>query len=328
MRLVVCVAALCAMWAAPSAQSRELRLISTVWPPFTNERGQARFALDLVEEATQRFGVRTSTSIVPASAFTPGLLSGPYDGSAAAWKDAERDKVLLFSQPYLENRLILVGRRGSDVSARDLGMLTGKRIAIVDGYSYGEGIETRGPTFVRAQSEEDSLQRTLKGEADYTLMDDLVVQYIVEHYQEQARDKLQIGSTPLVTRTLHFAVRRSLPDAQSIIDRFNGQVKSMIVDRTYHRLLHVKWIRADVDGDGITEYIPDTDKPGPQAPSLAYTLFSTTPDQQYRDTPPTGFYVGGNIYRDWATVPQAFKGSSGFPPDSRRSTASIFTFSW
>jgi polar amino acid transport system substrate-binding protein len=327
-RLSLCLAACAALWIGASAQTQELRLVSTVWPPFTNPPGQPRFALDLVETATQRFGVKTSTAIVQASDFTSELLTGQYDGSGAAWKDDERNRVLLFSQPYLENRLVLVGRQGSDVSARELGMLTGKRIAIVEGYSYGEGLEKTGPTFVRSRSEEDSLQMMLKGEVDYTMMDELVVQYILEHYENEARAKLQIGATPLVTRELFFAVRRTRPDAQSIIDRFNGQLKSMIVDRTYHRLLHVKWIRADVDGDGITEYIPADDKPGPQAPSVAYTLFSKSPDSQWRDTPPTGFYVGGNIYRSWADVPQPYKSNENMQPDARRSTASIFTFSF
>jgi ABC-type amino acid transport substrate-binding protein len=327
-RLCVCLAALVALWIGASAQTQELRLVSTVWPPFTNPPGQPRFALDLVEAATQRVGVKTSTAIVQAADFTSALLTGPYDGSAAAWKDDSRNRVLLFSQPYLENRLVVVGRHGSDVSARELGMLKGRRIAIVDGYSYGDGLEQSGPVFVRSRSEEDSLQMMLKGEVDYTLMDELVVQYILEHYEDEARATLQVGSTPLVTRELYFAVRRTLPDAQSIIDRFNGQLKSMIVDRTYHRLLHVKWIRADIDGDGITEYIPADDKPGPQAPSLAYTLFSKTPDSQWRDTPPTGFYVGGNIYRTWAEVPQPYKSNENMQPDARRSTASIFTFSF
>ena len=53
----------------------------------------------------------TRTTIVDAAQFTPALLEGQFDGSAAAWKDAERDRVLLFSQPYLENRLVLVGRQ-------------------------------------------------------------------------------------------------------------------------------------------------------------------------------------------------------------------------
>ena len=37
-----------------AAQTRPLRLFSTAWPPFTNEPGQPRFALDLVEAALQR----------------------------------------------------------------------------------------------------------------------------------------------------------------------------------------------------------------------------------------------------------------------------------
>src|SRR5262245_21908501 len=114
----VTLIAAAAIWILPSAQTRELRLVSTVWPPFTNPSGQPRFALDLVEAATSRFGVTATTTMVEASQFTPSLLSGRSDGSGAAWKDPEREQVLLFSQPYLENRLILVARRGGDVSAQ------------------------------------------------------------------------------------------------------------------------------------------------------------------------------------------------------------------
>jgi hypothetical protein len=42
-----------------------------------------------------------------------------------------------------------------------------------------------------------------------------------------------------------------------------------------------------------------------------------------------GFYVGGTIYSDWASVPQNYKVSSNSdPPDYRRSTASVFNFKW
>ena len=105
-------------------------------------------------------------------------------------------------------------------------------------------------------SEEDSLARLLKGGVDYTLMDELVVQYIVSNYPKESATKLQIGSTPLLTRELYFAVRRTRPDAESIIARFNAQLRGMIADRTYHRLLHVDWIRADINGDGVPEYVP------------------------------------------------------------------------
>ena len=82
---------------------------------------------------------------------------------------------------------------------------------------------TDGPTYVGSDSEEDSVVKLLNGEADYTLMDDIVVQYLINNHGEEARTRLAFGSAPLLTRSLHFAVRRSLPDAESIISRFNAE---------------------------------------------------------------------------------------------------------
>jgi ABC-type amino acid transport substrate-binding protein len=309
---------------AISAQPAPLLLVSTAWPPFTNAAGEARFALDLVETALGRIALTSKTTIVSAAAFTPALVSGRFDGSAAAWKDPEREQVLLFSQPYLENRLVLVGRHGADVSAKALSLLAGKRIAIVDGYSYGDDLDRSGVIFQRTASEQDSLAQLLKSNVDYTLMDDLVVQYIVSTYPKESGTRLEIGATPLVTRPLHFAIRRTRPDAQSIVARFNAQIRGMIADRTYHRLLHVDWIRADVDGDGVSEYVPATDQPRREVPQRVYALF--TPPAE--DTNKPGFYVGGTIYSDWASVPEAYRNLDTSRPDPSRSTASIFKFSW
>ena len=310
-----------------STQTAQLALVSTEWPPFTNAAGQPRFALDLVEAALGRIGLSARTAIVGAGQFTPSLLSGAFDGSAAVWKDAERERVLLFSQPYLENRLVLVGRRGDDVSAKTLADLKGKRVAIVEGYSYGETIDASGPAFVRSRSEEDSLSRLLNGGVDYTLMDELVVQYIVSNYPKESGTRLQIGSTTLLKRELYFAVRRTRRDAESIITRFNAQLRGMIADRTYHRLLHVDWIRADVNGDGVPEYVPQNDSPGPSEPQRSYSIFSTPPPASQAPAKP-GFYVGGNIYSDWASVPDSYKTVNAQPPDPRRSTGTIFKFTW
>ena len=72
---------------------------------------------------------------------------------------------------------MLVGRHGADVSAKALPALAGRRIAIVEGYSYGDALERSGVILQRTRSEEDSLAQLLKSSVDYTLMDDLVVQY-------------------------------------------------------------------------------------------------------------------------------------------------------
>jgi len=314
-----------------SAQSLPLKLVSTEWPPFTNAPGQPRFALDLVEAALKRMDVASTTAIVAPAQFTPALLSNAFDGSGAVWRDPEREKALIFSQPYLENRLVLVARKGTDVSATALPVLKGRKIAIVEGYSYGE-IENAGPTFVRVSGEEACLTELLRSRVDYALMDELVVEYLERAYPKESQGRLAIGKSALVTRPLFFAVRRSYPNAASIVSRFNAQLRTMMTDRTYHRLLHVDWIRADIDGDGIPEYIPASDKVGPTPPSHAYELFTpeasvSSPQQKVLEVNPR-FYLGGTVYSDWATVPDPFKAFDTNRPDPSRSTASIFKFKW
>jgi polar amino acid transport system substrate-binding protein len=310
-----------------SPPATPLRLVSTAWPPFTNEPGQPRFALDLVEEAFKRLGFSATTTIVEPARFAAAVLSDMYDGSAAAWKNPERERLLLFSQPYLENRLVLIGRRGEDVSAAGLGALKGKRIALVEGYAYGDGVVTSGVIPVRSTSEQDGLSQVLASKADYMLMDEVVVQYILEHYPNEAKTKLSVGTTPLVKRSLYLAVRRSRPDAASIVERFNAQLRGMIADRTYHRLLHVGWILADVDGDGVTEFVPKSDLSGKEPPKHAYSLFSS---DALTEKPSAGprFYVGGHIYTDWAAVPNRYKYPPPNVPDSDSRTATLFTFRW
>ena len=177
-----------------SAQSAPLTLVSTAWPPFTNPAGQPRFALDLVETALAASRSPRRRPSCPPRRVHAVAAPRRFDGSAAAWKDAEREQALIFSQPYLENRLVLVGRHGADVSAKALPALAGKRIAIVEGYSYGDAVERSGPVILqRTRSEEDSLAQLLKSSVDYTLMDDLVVQYIVSNYPKESGTRLEIG---------------------------------------------------------------------------------------------------------------------------------------
>jgi hypothetical protein len=269
-----------------------------------------------------------NTTFVDAGTFTPSLLGDRFDGSAAAWKDSERERALYFSQPYLENRLILVGRRGTDASMTSLAALKGKRIAIVEGYSYGDAVESSGPAFVRSRSEEDSLRLLLTSAVDYTLMDDLVVQYIVSNYANEARSRLQIGSTPLVTRPLYLAVKRSLPDGERIVNRFNAQLQGMIADRTYHRLLHVDWIRADVDGDGIPENVPQSDSPGRLEPTRSYTLFSSPQPEPQPRAPEQRFYFGGTTYNSWGAVPDRYKVDDPLHKDPSQQVVPIFKFTF
>jgi polar amino acid transport system substrate-binding protein len=324
--LLLPIAAFLVSMTTAGPQTRNLRLASTEWSPFTNDQGKARFALELVQTALDRAGIDSNTTIVDEGRLTPALLSGEFDGSAALWKDEARERALFYSQPYLENRLILVGRKGSDVSAKALVELAGKRLALVEGYAYGDKVTSpNGPIIVPSDNEEDSLEKLLDHDADYTLMDELVVEYILKNYATEAQSRLDFGSTPLIVRTLHLAINRTLPGAQKMIDLFNAEVLSMIADRSYHRLLRLDWLSADVDGDGVEEYVPRDDQPGPNPPEHSYKLFAGQTPSGPVASP--HFYLGGKVYPNWVSVPESYKHPR--PAGASIGTEiSIFTFRW
>jgi len=326
--LVACASNAPAPAAAPVADATKLNLASTKWLPFTGVEGEPRVALTLTENALERAGYHSTTTFVPDGQLTPKLQRGDYDGSAALWKSEDREQFLLYSKPYLENRLVLVARKGTDVSAKSLAELKGKTVALVEGYAYGDAVESAsGPRFVRGANAHDNLQALLAGKVDYALLEDLVVEYLFEQQAKEASARLEVGTLPLVKRTLHFAVRKGFPDAQRVIDRFNDAIAGMVGDGTYNKALQLTWIRADVDGDGQDELIPQGNHLGSAPPERSYALFSPSavmaataavspataapaasgshlePNQK-----PMRFYIGGKYYDTWQEVPEKLRG--------------------
>ena len=248
------------------SQTPQLHLVSTAWPPFTNSPGQPGFALDLVNDALKRIGTSADTTIVDDSSFTTALLSGKYDGSAAAWKDAEREKVLVFSEPYLENRLILVGRRGSDVSAPKLSSLAGKRIVLVGGYSYGDAVPLAPAPFSHAAGRQP--QQTLANDA--TTRWTSSSSYISE-LQRAGENASGRRSTPLIVEPFTW------PSAARVRRRcaHTGSTRNWR-GRDYNHRPALDWIRPT--STGRRRAVPRTDR-RPNPPARSHDLFAATPPE-------------------------------------------------
>jgi hypothetical protein len=267
-------------------------------------------ALDLVSMALARAGYTAVHEIAPLSELLSELRAGStYDGSAALWRSAEREEFLLYSEPYIENRMVLVGRKGTDVSAKSFAELRGKKVGIVKDYAYGPEVDgATEPVFVRGETTEKNLHALLHGELDYVLADALNVHHLKQQYPEQMREKLVTGTTPLITRPMHFTLRKDFPNARQILDRFNEQRKKMLKDGSYHAVLQVDWILADIDGDGIAEMVAAGNKVGVKAPQSGYQPLSFSkggviPGSESK----ARFVVNGVPYDTWDTVPDYFK---------------------
>lgn len=308
-----------------------IRLVSDVWPPFTDVEGNPRDAIDVVESALIRGGQRGEFRIVTWSSAARMLEAGKVDGSPAIWKDPAREKYMLFSKPYLENRLVLVGRKGSDVAAASFEAITGS-LALTRGYAYGDTV-TKAEKLQRVYCDDDAacLRLVLSKRADYLLLDELLVRHLFRLDKARAEKLLAVGQVPLLKRTLHFALRAKYPHAAEIIASFDRNIERMMMDGTYNRVLHVPWVKADVDGDGVDEYVgssqvvskADTD---PSVSRASYPIFEGSsasapptpsggqiPDRSVHRAPE--YLIDGKSYNTWGDAASAIPGAEVAPQD-------------
>ena len=153
--------------------------------PFTgaDDAGTPRWAQDIVHEALTRSDITARTVIVPTANFADSFASDEFQGSAAAWYSEERDQFPYYSAPYLENRLIVIGRSNTD--ATSFAELAGKR-SIVGGHEYGiTGSNADNPVFIPGKDSQDNLEKLLREEVDYMLADELVARHLIDHYAGQ-----------------------------------------------------------------------------------------------------------------------------------------------
>jgi ABC-type amino acid transport substrate-binding protein len=286
------------------SQTTKLKLASDVWPPFTDIKTNKAVAIDLVHVALARTNVQEQTEILDFKEVVNEINNKKFDGSAALWYSEERAKFLIFSEPYLENRLILVGKKGISVSADSLSKLKGKRVAVVESYAYGSLLDQAdGVQLVKGKNDQQSLERLLRAEVDYMLADALLIEYILKYQSKEAAQYLEIGTSTLLKLPLHFAIRREIPGAEKIVENFNKEIKKMIADGVYNQILQLNWVSSDVDGDGLTELVLIGDKAGIEAPTNIYSVLSP------RGVASKGsqYVIEGKPYSSWESVPEKYK---------------------
>ena len=285
------------------AQENKIALASDIWPPFTDSAGNTSFAIDIVKTALNRTGVGIENKMMRFSNVLESIQEGEVDGSAALLLSDERKEFMVFSDPYLHNQLIVVGRKGSDVSQGSLHEFEGKKVGIVENYAYGSSIEeAKGVEWVTGKSDRANLQALLDEDLDYMLVDALLVQYLLSYQKDKALQFIAVGENTLIRKSLHFAVRKDLEDADDLIRRFNNEIIRMVADGSYNQILHLNWIQADVDGDGTMELVLQGNRAGDVPPQNAYSIYSS--DQGSADTK---YYIGGSFYQSWDQVPKEYK---------------------
>jgi ABC-type amino acid transport substrate-binding protein len=283
------------------AQEEPLNLASDVWPPFTNVKGERTLALDIVRESLKKKNIQVDFTILDFNSVMDEITSGKAHGSAALWKSPERESFLYFSEAYLDNQLVLVGQKGSEVTATSFADLEGKRIGVVQDYAYGDELKKgKNNEIVHGDNDQQNLERLMSGELDYILTDAILLTYLMNYQMNDVTEFLEIGKNPILVKHLHFAIRKDVPNAEKIISDFNESIHTMMADGTYNKILGLNWVRADVDGDGSLELVLSGKQAGEDEPGNAYNVLHS-PNQSGQ------YYVDGRMYNSWNDVPNEYK---------------------
>ena len=146
------------------------------------------------------------------------------------------------------------------------------------------------------------MEKLFDKKIDFMLVDNLLINYLLKYEMNNVKEFLAIADKPFETKMLYLALNKKVPDAAAIIAEFNDEIKLMVKDGTYNKILHINWIEADINDDGITEYVHTGNEVGVEPPANPYSLFHGINSGEQR-----GYYFNGTYYKNWNEVPKKYK---------------------
>ena len=124
-----------------------LLLSNDAWPPFIIAGGEQGTSEMLVCQALERSGWPCSVEVKDWETVLGEARIGAIDGIAAAWRNPDRETYLLFSEPYLTNRIVPVVHSKNPAAIESIADLSGLRVALVNDYAYGDKILAMASNF-------------------------------------------------------------------------------------------------------------------------------------------------------------------------------------
>ena len=222
---------------ANGAIAEDIKLTATDWPPYASSQLYRNgVAIVLTEEALQRAGYKTTTTIAPWPQALERVADGSYDVVTSVWKTDERSEALAFSEPFMRNYIIFIKRSGSAAQFNELADLQGLRIGVVTDYAYSnQPYDTTGIKISEAGSVQENINLLLKDQLDLVLADGRVAAYEID--QMVVAKELTIIRNPFTTRGMRIGVSRQNPNHEKIIAAFNESIAEMREDGSYNAIL-------------------------------------------------------------------------------------------
>lgn len=229
MRRVAVLIIFSSLLGAPAGAHETLKLVANFWGPYTENGlpGQG-LASSIVIRLLARAGYDATIEILPWQRALSLVYTGRADGVVAIWSTPERREKILFSEPYMVNRMSLLHRKGMLANVKTIADLRGLAIGVGLGYDYSQ--EFMQASHFRKDPAVNtlmSLKKLLAGRVDAILEDEAIVAYYLAQDDTAlpGAENLEFSPAPLMELPLHFGISRQRPDADAIMARFNAELR-------------------------------------------------------------------------------------------------------
>lgn len=221
---------------------QQLQLRANTSPPYADEKLPERgLALELVEHIYARTDYKPVITIESWSRAMEGVQMGVFDALAAAWYTPERNESLMFSEPYLSSKLIMVKSRKNTRNYRQLSDLAGHKLGVRTDYGYGvDFTSVPGLELVQENHLIQNLLNLLNGSVDFVIGDERTLNYQLNEFLKDRKHQFQVVSLQLPERARHVAASRDVKGHEEMVAAFNKALAESRKDGSYDAIVS-KW---------------------------------------------------------------------------------------
>lgn len=223
-----------------TCNAQAINIVSSQWPPYVDDSMPEKgLAVELVNKALISKGYQPVLHIYNWKRALEGVEIGVFDATCAIWKTPERERDLLFSEPYLHNTISFIKKKSLQLDYNNLNDLRGLVIGVLRGYAYDESFNrSRGLIKIPENFIVQNLQKLNNGSIDLTLGDERAINYAIQQFLPKDGENFEFVRPALANKKLYLAVSKSNPDAQKIIDDFNLAIKEMQQTGSYEQIIN------------------------------------------------------------------------------------------
>ena len=238
-RLAWLMSAILLLGAAGVSAQQKVRLMASTSPPYVDRTlPEQGLALELVNHIFSRTNYQPEVTIEVWSRAMEGVRVGVYDALAAAWYSDERNRDLLFSEPYLGGKLIIVKSRQNPGTYRRLQDLAGRRLGVQLDYAYG--IDFSAVPGLKLVEENHLIQNLLNltnGKVDFVIGDQRTMAQQLHEFLGSEVNKFQVVPIDLPGPQRHVAASREVKGHAEIVAAFNRALAETRKDGSYDAII-------------------------------------------------------------------------------------------